>query len=207
MGADWEQGDGSSIGFHLHLADHVQERKTQAEKQLIPDIVHLMFNKYSASPKCCVFLLTLKFCRFKSVFCFFVSTLYLWKIIESNLNEIKSRYCVAAWGVYLCVVWAWVHCLIPDVVYVCRCVTDLSGVCFISGCNYWKSDNEVSSGFMFIVSLCLCLLPFIPNLFPRSTHTAGQAGNRLPPVLSGHRCHRLSAVWVQHRSHQCSRAG
>lgn len=44
-------------------------------------------------------------------------------------------------------------------------------------------------------------------LLPALLITAGQAGNRLSPVLSGHRRHRLSAVWLQHGSHQRSRAG
>ena len=73
-----------------------------------------------------------------------------------------------------------------------------------------------NSGFILSsFSLSLLFLPMylafllLPDLArsPPPTPAAEQAGNRLPVVLSGHRRHRISAVWLQHRSHQCPGAG
>lgn len=60
--------------------------------------------------------------------------------------------------------------------------------------------------FFYLVS-ALSPLPDICLVLPLLSFTAEQAGNRISPVLSVHGRHRISAVWLQHRRHQCSRAG
>lgn len=92
-------------------------------------------------------------------------------------------------------------------------------ICVAVSINCLACESLLNSSvyLQFLVALFpICLLfPLLNGIFsfpsplthPPFPFTAEQAGNRLPTLLSGHRCHRLSAVWVQHRSHQCSRTG
>lgn len=61
--------------------------------------------------------------------------------------------------------------------------------------------------FIFYLVSAFSPLPDVCLVLPLLSFTAEQAGNRISPVLSGHGRHRISAVWLQHRRHQCSRAG
>ena len=83
-----------------------------------------------------------------------------------------------------------------------------------------QHQNLIMSSDIYCLSFSLSFVP-PPFLFPHSSPfsvfafpfffffplAAGKAGDRLPPVLSGHRRHRLSAVRLQHGSHQRSGAG
>ncbi len=83
---------------------------------------------------------------------------------------------MAACGVCLRVVWAWVHCVKPDIIvyaYACHCVSDPSGVSIAvllhlsASCNYWKSYYELRFH-IYYVSLPPPPLFVFPRLSPFS---------------------------------------